>query len=497
MSRFLLRLPAAFFAVFCFPAALFSQEQLGMRLERYSGIYGATLNPANTAFNPNNWEVSLFSADLFLENSYTFLQNTSLQNALRNTDKIVSVADTTAENPPARDVIFQDYFDGKRKMRVVAQTRVTGPSFSLRLGEEHVVGLVTAFRTGISSYKIPKILAYRTISDVPINQAVNIPPTGFQALAWAEIGLHYSHRNTDGDLYTAFGVTPRLLLGFEGAYTRAQSAFDYTQHPGDTVTFGSGRWDYALTTGNFTDNSDSIRLRVQGKGLGLDIGYVWASAAGDGDTDEDYTWRLGVSLIDVGFIRFGKNAERHHIEFDTLLSVTNSDFPPRNNPHDLIGDVSQAFLNNPAASLQTRSFSMGLPTALSIQFDAKVRPNFYISGLAVQRIPLLKYSLQRPSTIAVVPRFEHRWLSLSLPLVLNDWQSFRMGLAARLGVLYFGTDNLGSFFQKAKLTGADFYIGLKINAFSISTGKKEGGGYSTSGGIRNGKQKRRKIKCYF
>ena len=84
-----------------------------MRIERHAGIYSASLNPANTAFNPNNWEASLFSADVFFENSYAFLQNTSLPNALRNSDNIVSVADTSSENPPPRDAIFLDYFDPK------------------------------------------------------------------------------------------------------------------------------------------------------------------------------------------------------------------------------------------------------------------------------------------------------------------------------------------------------------------------------------------------
>lgn len=465
-----------------------------MRLERYAGIYSASLNPANTAFNPNNWEVSIFSVDGFFENSYAFLQNTSLQNALRNPDNIVSVTDTSAENPPPRDAIFLDYFDAKRKMRGVEQARVTGPSFSVRFGENNVIGLVTAFRTNASAYKIPEILAYRTISDVPLNQTIVIPATGGQSMAWAEIGVHYSRRNTDSDIYTAFGVTPRLLLGFEGVYARSQSDMQYTDLPADTVSFGHAEWDYALTTGNFTDNSDSAGLKVQGSGFGLDAGFVWVMPADDGDTDEDYAWRLGVSLLDAGFMRFGKSAEKHRIEFDTTIAVSNSDFPPADDPHDLIEDASQAFLGDPAASLQARAFTIGLPTALSVQLDARITPYFYTSGLVVQRIKLLKYSLQRPSTLAVVPRFEHRWFSFSLPLVLNDWQSFRMGLAARLGFLYLGTDNLGSFFTKEKLTGGDFYVGLKINAFTF--GEREGSGLRSSSGGSRGRQKRGKIKCY-
>jgi hypothetical protein len=462
-----------------------------MRLERYAGIYSATINPANTADNPNGWEVSLFTAEAFFDNNYTFLRKTSLQNALRNTDKIVSVEDTSRENPPPADAIFLDYFNGKHKMHAVAQTRVTGPGFSFRFGERNVIGLSMALRSEVSSYKIPGILAYRTISDLPRNQAINIPPAGLAGMVWGEIGAHYSRSNTDSDLHTAWGISPKFLIGYEGFYTRAQSSFDYTQRQGDTVAFGSADWDYALTMGNVTD-PDNAKLRKQGTGMGLDAGFTWAQTAGD--AAEGYAWRLGISLLDLGFVRFRNNAERHHIAFDTLLTVSDADFPSRDNASEVLQDVSQAFLGDPAASLRGRSFAIGLPTALSVQFDAQVAKNVYVSGLIVQRAPLLQYSVKRPNTLAVVPRFEHRWGSVSLPVVLDDWQSLRVGLAARLGWLYLGSDNLGSFFQKQKLMGADFYVGLKINAFSLHF--NQGDHLTKERNPRHGRQKLRRIKCY-
>jgi len=481
------------FALLFLPKIIFSQEQLGMRLERYAGIYSAGINPANTAFTPHNWEVSLFNADLFVENSYAFLRNTSLQNALRNTDKIVSLADTSAENPPARDAILQDFADGSRKMHFVTQVRIAGPSFSFRFGENNVVGLTTAFRTNISAYKIPEILAYPTVSDLPRNQAINIPPAGIAGLVWGEIGLHYSRLEEMGDLKMAWGVSPKLLLGYEGFFTRAQSNFDYTQQNGDTTSFGSAKWDYALTTANLTDNVDEVSLKKQGSGFGLDLGVSWAMPA---DDDEDgYAWRAGISLVDLGFVRFKNTAQRHHIEFDNLVTVSGSQFPQRNNADDVLRDVSSAFLGDADASLQKNAFGMGLPTALSAQFDARVIPMFYVSGLLVQRVPLSKLSVKRPSTLAVVPRFEHRWFSVSLPLVVNDWRSFRAGAAVRLAWLYLGTDNIGSFTKKDKLSGADVYIGFKINAFSF---KKREKGYrlNRERGSRGGGPNRKKIKCY-
>lgn len=464
-----------------------------MRLERYSGIYSAGINPANTAFTPHHWEVSLFNADLFVENSYAFLRNTSLQNALRNTDKIVSLADTSSENPPARDAILQDFSDGGRKMHFVTQARVAGPSFSFRLGENNVVGLTSAFRTMVSAYRIPEVLAYRTISDLPRNQAINLPEAGLTGMAWGEIGLHYSRLEELGDVQMAWGVSPKILLGYEGFFTRAQSNFDYTQRFGDTVAFGSANWDYALTTGNLTDNADEVKLRRQGSGFGLDLGVSWAMP--DGEEAGGYAWRAGISLIDAGFVRFKNTAQRHHIEFDTVLAISGADFPQRDQAEQVLGDVSQAFLGDSAASLQKRAFGIGLPTALSAQFDARIAPMFYVGAVLVQRVPLSQFSVKRPSSFAVVPRFEHRWFSASLPLVLDDWRSFRAGAAVRLAWLYLGTDNLGSFFSKEKLSGADVYIGLKINGFDF---KKKESGYKLNreGRSRSNGPNRKKIKCY-
>lgn len=493
MRQTLARFPIFLFLLL--PCALFSQEQLGMRLERYSGIYGAGINPSHTAFTPHNWEVSLFNADLFLENSYAFLRNTSLQNALRNTDKIRSVVDTSAENPPARDAILQDFADGSSKMHFVVQTRIAGPSFSFRIGENNVVGLTTAFRTNFSSYRIPEILAYQTISDLPRNKPNNIAPVSISGMAWAEIGLHYSRSEEMGDLQMAWGVSPKYLIGYEGFSTRIQSNFDFSQRQNDTVAFGSAQWDYALTTRNLTDNADEVKLRKQGAGFGLDLGISWAMPLGE--EEEGYAWKAGVSLLDLGFVRFNNTAQRHHIEFNSEIATTSADFPSRDNADAIFKDLSRVFMGDTSASLQKRAFGMSLPTALSGQFDARVAPMFYVSGLLVQRVPLSKFSVKRPSTLAVVPRFEHRWVSVSLPLVVDDWRSFRMGAAVRLAWLYFGTDNLGSFMTKDKLSGTDLYIGLKINAFSLSFKKREKGYHlNRERGSRNSGPNRKKIKCY-
>ncbi len=471
----------------------FAQEQLGMRLERFSGIYSAAINPANTAFTPHNWEVSLFNADAFFENSYAYLNNTSIQNAFRNNNNIIAASDTSMERPLMPNNILLSFAEGEKPMHGVMRTAVYGPSFSARIAEDHMVGLTFGVRSLFSAYEIPEVLAYNTISNVPIGQKVAIPQTRGEGLAMAEIALHYSHRNTDNDLYTAWGITPKILLGFEGFYANADAPFDYTSEGNDNTTFGQSDWNYALTTGNITSNSDDIKLKRQGAGFGIDFGWVWAMPAEDAATDEDYAWKFGISLIDAGFLKFGKGGETHRINFQDTVTVSGTDFPNTNDPYDRIRQASQAFLGDPTASLQKKSFVIGMPTALSVQFDTRVTHGFYLNTMIMQRFVLTPNSIHRPTTLATVPRYEKKWYSISVPLVVNDWRSFRVGLSARLGFLYFGTDNVGSFMEKAKQSGSDFYIGFKINALTLSGKKLKFGG---GGGGGRSRQKMRKIKCY-
>ena len=480
----------------CVCVSVFAQEQLGMRLERYAGIYGAGLNPAATAFNPNNWEVSLFSADAFIDNNYLYLENTSLPKVLRNTDRIRSVTEFRPEIPPPADVILLNYFTAERKMHGVVQTRVSGPAASFRIGDQHVFGFSTAMRAGFSAYKIPAILRYERISNLRPGETINIPPTGPTAASWGELALHYSHRNTDGNLTFAWGISPKLLFGFEGGFGRAGGRFDYTPSGGDTAAFARADWDYALTLGNLhaAEQNQSVRARVNGYGPGLDAGLAWAMPGDDSDAPEDYLWRFGVSVVDAGFIHFNRHAERHHIAFDTVLTISGNDL---NAPdaEGYIADASRVFLGDSTRSLQARAFTIGLPTALSLQFDYRVAPRWYVGAVLSQRVKLSPHSLQRPNTLAVVPRFEHRWFSLSVPVVLDDWQSLRVGLAARLGFLVIGSDHLGSFFTRKKFTGSDFYVGLKINGFSFGHREddpRSGGGGKQRGGGRSVKG----VKCY-
>jgi Family of unknown function (DUF5723) len=451
-----------------------AQQQLGMRMERRAGTYSLALNPALAMFQPVGWDVQLAQADLFGQQNYAFFRSSSIPHLWRNRENIVSVADIEPGTRPPAGAVVQDFYGSDRGLAYgVIQGRISGPGFTARIGEQHMVGVVAQMRVHASCYRLPNELRYQPSIEQIYGQRILNGSERIEAMAWGEVAGFYGFQTelAAGDL--TIGVVPKYLMGLQGGFLRANAPFFYTRINQDTIDFESGDWDYALTTdlANQIDpqnpNAPTPAARINGRGFGLDIGAVWSVPMPDADDPRDYRWRVGVSLLDLGGIRFGQNAERHSLQFDTTITVPTDPLTATQSAQDLINQVSQDFLNDPAASLEARSFRIGLPTALSVQADVAITPHLYVGAVATQRIPLNRHSLRRANTLAVIPRFEHAWGSLSVPLQLNDTRTAHVGLAARLGWLTIGSDDLLGWTSRRDLRGGDLYIGLKINGFTL------------------------------
>ncbi|MEL6968693.1 MAG: hypothetical protein AAFO02_00880 [Bacteroidota bacterium] len=110
----------------------------------------------------------------------------------------------------------------------------------------------------------------------------------------------------------------------------------------------------------------------------------------------------------------------------------------------------------------------------------------YLAGIRVGTS-----SLNRSSVLAIVPRVDRHWWSVAMPVSMYATDQVRLGLSARLGPIFVGTDQLGSFFRQNQLDSGDFYVGLKLFPLGL-------------GGNGNGKARKRKgrrgkgrdVECY-
>jgi len=466
--------------VCCFLAAFSTQaqEQLGLRTDNYAGIHGILLNPSNNISGLFQWDLNLVSAGFSAQTNYGFVKNTNVFHALQNSDNLILAQDVENTNTIGSDDLVADFNDNKKLKYVSILANAMGPSLMVKLRNGHSFGFFTNIRSAVSSHDIPHILNYATFFDTPFNEFFDVDAFKISTMVWSEFGLNYAAKIETNDGYFGLGANLKFINAYEAAYINIKRSVLSAQIQGDTMLFQNPHLNYGVTNSNL--EGEDPNLQSNGFGVGVDLGFTYVYVG----NEDHYKWKLGVSLLDLGQIELSRNAEEHDLNIDTLVVFPSNQFQSISN-QDRIYLLSEIGFSDSTASLTSSNFRMGLPGAISIQADYKIKEYFYVNGVFVQRIPMGVNSIRRNNLMAVTPRFEHRWFGLSMPVVLLNYQKLSLGTSLRLAFLTIGSDDIGSFFGKRNLDSTDFYIALKVNPFNL--GLNIGGG-----GRRRGKN----VKCY-
>ncbi|MBL4862054.1 MAG: hypothetical protein JKY09_03435 [Crocinitomicaceae bacterium] len=209
-------------------------------------------------------------------------------------------------------------------------------------------------------------------------------------------------------------------------------------------------------------------------GLGLDLGFTFQRMMRDagsyypnspklGCNEVPYKYKLGVSIIDIGFVKFA----------DTVYSFAGYDFNDYNwtnyddpeidedNPTAIFEDAESAITQGQVKK-QDR---IRLPTLGSIQFDYNVwASRVYLNVSLIQGIPPGKktFGLRHANSFSITPRYESYWIDFALPFSLYEYRYPQLGASLRLGPITVGTDKLLSWINESDLYGTDIYVYLKL-----------------------------------
>lgn len=472
--------------LFFWVSTSYAQEHLGVRLDAYSGMQTAFLNPSHTANLPLRWNLNLAGAGFFFDNSYAYLENTKLTHLLKNTNNIKLRSEYNGATPPS-DVIIADFNTNLKKAFIDMQTTLRGPAFSIKLGQ-HTAGIFYNANFRMEASNISNGLNYYVLDTLALRQYINIKPLQSRALAWSEIGLNYAFRWEMDNGYAQVGTNVKFLNGYEGFTLSSENTTEVARFPKDSIYFSRPDVAFAFTTGNFANisNGDGYKLQRQGRGMAFDIGASWLVTD---DIDEGYKWRFSAAFLDLGKIKFKKTAEQHYIDKivkrDFIITDNYENFET---PTEVVRQVSKDILGDSLASLQGNKFSISTPATICLMADYQFFPKAFANVTFQQRILQNNAPLHRSNILAASVRYEHRWFSATLPVVLYNYQKARLGFAARLAYLTIGTDNLGSWLVKKKFTGTDIYCMLVFNPFNLNIpGLKFGGGRRSRG---------KNVKCY-
>ncbi len=455
---------------FALVTGLQSQEMWGLTTSNFSGSNGAILNPSSIVNSKLYLDINLVTLDAFFENDYAYIHKEDY-----SLFKFLNKDPQFPEYPP--DDLPFDHFTGKANKYVYAMELVKGPSAMLSIGR-HAFAVHTGARVLTSLNRVPYHIlnfGYYGLDYTPQhNIEYHNQNFGAAALTLGEIGATYAFAfrrfsNEDWSL----GITAKYLFSIGGSYLDAKDV-RYMVINDTTIDIKNLNAEVGFSIPLDYDNNDFPDGSgwIKGSGIGFDIGVTYQNKILSYQKKRfsklcrqkyiDYTFKVGASILDLGFVNFKSNTQTHAFE-DVSEYWIGIDTLSYYNVNQLARTLSEVFYGDPQASYRDSKAKIFLPTAISIQGDYKVHKNWYAGGVFIHPLVIGKSFIHRPPQIALIPRYESPQFEFSLPLSLYYWKYPRVGAALRYHFLSIGTDDLLGLAGLTNFTGMDFYMSVKFN----------------------------------
>jgi hypothetical protein len=446
-----------------------AQEMLGITTSNFAGSNGAILNPATIVSSKLYMDINIITADAYFENNYLYIHSKDFKLL-----KYLGPNPKFPSYPPNGSAV--DFYKTTNPKKAYVQALVKGPSFMIARGN-HAFAFHTGVRVLTSVSNMAYDLAnfgYNSLKYEPQQNILyndNNAMTG--TVAFGEVGVTYAYafRRFNLDDWSA-GVTVKYLLGYAGAYANVDN-INYMIPNDTTADIRNLRADagYSLPV-NYSNNNYPFGGAIRGGGFGFDIGVSYQRKVLSyqkrrikklcRQKHTDYIYKIGASFIDLGSVKFTKNAVVH--SFDNVSrNWLNIDTLSYYNMNTLSSTLSNVFYGDPNASYRSSQFSVFLPAAFSLQGDYNFYQDWYVGGVFIHPLQISKSMVHRPTQIALIPRFETQDLEVSIPISLYEWRYPRIGAAIRYQFITIGTDKLSGLLGLTDFTGLDFYVSIKIN----------------------------------
>ncbi len=452
---------------------LSAQQLLGIRNSNYAGIQGALLNPSSIADSKLKWDVNVWSVDEVFANTFLYAPKNSFP--FFGVGRIIK--GSFQEN------LFQTHFnpqDPGKLYNLSFSAEVLGPSFFAKIAKKHVVGFTISERNYSNIKDITGGLAQNAFAYFLERDLWNTPfhdsTTRVNAMSWLSYGFHYATElYSKGRNVLKGGISLNYLQGIAAAYVN-HTNITYKISDTANIIFTNSSLNYGRTDIDTYKKINNYGDLNHGHGFGADIGFTYMRlkdpAQYNDEVDEkmqigpyktNYVYRIGISLIDLGYIDFNRSSATYHLQTDSA-NFENWHHSKFASNIQFDQSLSAVFYRGDSTkSLTSNHFNMALPAALSIQADWNVYNNFFanltiIKGFGHGNNP----GVVRPDVYSLTPRYETLWGEVSIPfsmLYYNQWVP-RIGLAMRIYYFFIGGDAPGSLLSLNSLQGVDFYAGI-------------------------------------
>ncbi len=467
-----------------------AQQLLGVTGSNYSGTHGVFLNPASIANSRVGFYLDLFSAQAGATNNY--VQGRLGFGAFGDLDK---------------DALLRNTSNGSKFINVQGQAQAL--SFMVKLSPVHSFAFTNRVRYGISGNNISSELAttlweggdMETLTDKTYqNMRFNL-----NLDAYKETGITYARviRNTPAYVLKG-GITLNRVYGITSAHIASKdlnfSTHEQINEAGDPeliMDIQKINMQYAYVKSEaYEDAIDNIGAGtffgkgLPGKGWGVNLGVTFekpeaqridsrlldsvravhkkgglkVNSGSSTKMKNTYKYRVGVSLVDIGGIRYRGNYIQNYNVSRTNRQVS---------VDSLGGDTDDmiSVLNNGLGVTEAEAsnqFTAGLPTAFQLSFDYHVVGKVYVNAVWVQNLRgKYAFGMRQASMLAVTPRIEMRWFEIALPVALmGNYRNLTLGTQIKAGIFHVGSDNIAGLLGVGKTYGLDVYTGVHIPVFA-------------------------------
>lgn len=301
--------------------------------------------------------------------------------------------------------------------------------------------------------------------------------------AWLEGDINVSRllvSNESGRL--SAGITLQIMKGVSGAYlTLRQVTYQEFVNGPDTAyifTGGSGRFGYSSLYDPATKIEgfkDVLQQSLPSMSASFGIEYLHYDRKADEANQKNplaYSWKLGISLLDVGANRYQFAAPSRSFA-DPKYPITDGQLENTitgaNNLPDLVDSVSTLF--NTVTPL-TGIFTVSLPTKLVLNFDKKIKGHLFVNANLnlnlVSDAATRKLKTRELNLLTLTPRWENQWLGVYLPTQITTQGDLWVGAAVKIGPLTVGVHNFEwtkSLYREPNVRGGG-YVLLSIHPFN-------------------------------
>ncbi|WP_205509306.1 hypothetical protein [Longitalea arenae] len=441
-----------------------SQNYYAIQGSNYAGSLGIGNNPASIVNTPYKWDIDLFSIQEKNATNGVVIRNYSYLGNPRNSEY-------TIEEGDFRRFAYTDFNVNLLNARLALNRKqAIGIGINLRGYAQASTGPVNFIDTLGSTRDFFDLGNYtRKLYGDMVHSS------------WAEFFVTWAQTIWDrADARLNAGITAKVSRGLSGAYinivngtvsqTIHGNSFAYTMEDAFVEYAYSHNYDTWQDEKNTRQNLKDFLKNTQ-TGLSFDLGAEYlikpgqVSAVFDEDTYYDYDWKIGLSILDIGFNRFqyGRNS-RVHTGFqdnitDTVLDIRFADISN-------LDDFNNRVVGVAGSSQQPGGrFHVVNPTRLVLNVDHFITGAWYVNGNASLNLSSLsgsQWRLSELNMLTITPRWETRRLGFYLPVHFNTKEQLWVGGAVKLGPLLMGVHNWATVFSKNKTQNGGAYLALVI-----------------------------------